>query len=80
MPPTVFSNVRDDMRIAQEEIFGPVISAIPFTDIDRPRLRLCMEALLATRETIMKQLAALHGELLRVTKNDHQFADPLGEA
>ena len=24
----------DDMRIAREEIFGPVISAIPFTDID----------------------------------------------
>lgn len=37
---------------------------------DRPRLRLCMEALLTARETIMKQLAALHGELLRVTKND----------
>ena len=34
VPPTVFSNVRDDMRIAQEEIFGPVISAIPFDDID----------------------------------------------
>jgi aldehyde dehydrogenase (NAD+) len=34
VPPTVFANVRDDMRIAQEEIFGPVISAIPFTDID----------------------------------------------
>ena len=32
--PTVFADVRDDMRIAQEEIFGPVISAIPFTDID----------------------------------------------
>ena len=32
--PTVFANVRDDMRIAQEEIFGPVISAIPFTDTD----------------------------------------------
>jgi transposase len=29
-----------------------------------------MEALLAARETIMKQLASLHGELLRVTKND----------
>jgi acyl-CoA reductase-like NAD-dependent aldehyde dehydrogenase len=25
--------VRDDMRIAQKEIFGPVISAIRFTDI-----------------------------------------------
>ena len=34
VPPTVFANVNDDMRIAQEEIFGPVISAIPFTDID----------------------------------------------
>lgn len=37
---------------------------------DRPRLKLCMEALLAARETIMKQLSALHCELLRVTKND----------
>jgi aldehyde dehydrogenase (NAD+) len=34
VPPTVFSNVTDDMRIAREEIFGPVISAIPFTDFD----------------------------------------------
>ena len=34
VPPTVFANVRDDMKIAQEEIFGPVISAIPFTDPD----------------------------------------------
>jgi len=32
--PTVFRNVRDDMRIAREEIFGPVISAIPFTDVN----------------------------------------------
>jgi aldehyde dehydrogenase (NAD+) len=34
VPPTVFANVNDDMRIAREEIFGPVISAIPFTDIE----------------------------------------------
>jgi len=34
VPPTVFADVRDDMRIAQEEIFGPVIAAIPFTDIE----------------------------------------------
>jgi aldehyde dehydrogenase (NAD+) len=34
VPPTVFADVRDDMRIAREEIFGPVISAIPFTDIE----------------------------------------------
>ena len=28
--PTVFASVRDDMKIAREEIFGPVISAMPF--------------------------------------------------
>ncbi|GLV74417.1 aldehyde dehydrogenase family protein [Streptomyces hygroscopicus] len=32
--PTVFVNVRNDMRIAQEEIFGPVLSVIPFDDED----------------------------------------------
>jgi len=34
VPPTVFADVKDEMKIAREEIFGPVISAIPFTDID----------------------------------------------
>jgi aldehyde dehydrogenase (NAD+) len=34
VPPTVFANVDDGMRIAREEIFGPVISAIPFDDLD----------------------------------------------
>ena len=34
VPPTVFADVRDDMKIAREEIFGPVISAIPFRDVD----------------------------------------------
>jgi aldehyde dehydrogenase (NAD+) len=34
VPPTVFADVRDDMRIAKEEIFGPVLSAIPFRDVD----------------------------------------------
>jgi aldehyde dehydrogenase (NAD+) len=34
VPPTVFADVRDDMTIAREEIFGPVISAIPFRDMD----------------------------------------------
>ncbi len=33
VPPTVFADVKDDMCNAQEEIFGPVISAIPFTDV-----------------------------------------------
>jgi acyl-CoA reductase-like NAD-dependent aldehyde dehydrogenase len=32
--PTIFAGVRNDMRIAQEEIFGPVMSVIPFDTED----------------------------------------------
>ncbi|WP_320176561.1 aldehyde dehydrogenase [Roseovarius pacificus] len=32
--PTIFTNVRPDMRIAQEEVFGPVLSVIGFEDED----------------------------------------------
>ena len=30
--PTIFANVEHEMRISQEEIFGPVLSVIPFDD------------------------------------------------
>jgi betaine-aldehyde dehydrogenase len=30
----VLSGVRNDMRVAQEEIFGPVVSVIPYDDVD----------------------------------------------
>ena len=32
--PTVFTDVQDDMKIAREEIFGPVMSILPFKDAD----------------------------------------------
>jgi aldehyde dehydrogenase (NAD+) len=32
--PTVFANVSNDMTIAREEIFGPVLSIIPYADED----------------------------------------------
>lgn len=34
VPPTIFAGVTEDMKIAREEIFGPVISAIPFDDLE----------------------------------------------
>jgi len=32
--PTVFADVQDDMKIAKDEIFGPVMSIIPFRSVD----------------------------------------------
>jgi aldehyde dehydrogenase (NAD+) len=32
--PTVFADVKDEMKIAREEIFGPVMSIIPFKSAD----------------------------------------------
>src|SRR5689334_6678182 len=34
MQPTVFADVKPEMTIAREEIFGPVLAAIDFTDVD----------------------------------------------
>jgi aldehyde dehydrogenase (NAD+) len=37
--PTVFADVTDNMRIAREEIFGPVISAMPFDTMEEVIVR-----------------------------------------
>src|SRR5712691_8483993 len=34
VPPTIFADATNDMTIAREEIFGPVMTVIPFTDVD----------------------------------------------
>jgi 4-(gamma-glutamylamino)butanal dehydrogenase len=34
LEPTVFTGVTNDMRIAQEEIFGPVLAVLSFDDVD----------------------------------------------
>jgi len=34
IPPTIFRSVKPDMRIAREEIFGPVLSVIKVRDLD----------------------------------------------
>lgn len=34
VPPTIFSDVKNDARIAREEIFGPVMSVIPFSSAE----------------------------------------------
>eukprot|EP00800_Vazella_pourtalesii_P009298 TRINITY_DN234_c0_g1_i5.p1 TRINITY_DN234_c0_g1~~TRINITY_DN234_c0_g1_i5.p1 ORF type:complete len:498 (-),score=104.55 TRINITY_DN234_c0_g1_i5:100-1593(-) len=39
LQPTIFSNVQDDMKIAREEIFGPVQSIIKFKTMDEAIVR-----------------------------------------
>lgn len=42
--PTMFVDVRNDMRIAQEEIFGPVLSVIPFDGGDEDAVRIANDS------------------------------------
>ena len=49
--PTVFAGVRNDMRIAQEEIFGPVAAVIEVDDVD--------EAIAVANDTIYGLAAAV---------------------
>src|ERR1700726_2999827 len=37
--PTVFVDTRPNMKIVQEEIFGPVVTVMPFTDVDEDPVR-----------------------------------------
>ena len=49
--PTIFADVNNSMRIAREEIFGPVLSVISFTDFD--------EAMRIANDTIYGLAAAV---------------------
>jgi len=37
-PPTVLTNTNPRMKVEQEEIFGPVVCAVPFSDEDLERI------------------------------------------
>ena len=43
LEPTIFCNVRNHIRIAREEIFGPVVSVIPFAD-DEEAIRIANDS------------------------------------
>jgi aldehyde dehydrogenase (NAD+) len=59
--PTVFADVRSDMAIAQEEIFGPVLSIMPYEDED--------EAVAIANSTIYGLAGAVFS-----TSDDHALA------
>jgi len=64
--PTVFADVRPDMTIAREEIFGPVLASIEFADID--------EAIARANDS---QYGLAAGIWTRDIKKDHYIARKL---
>ncbi|OLP43009.1 aldehyde dehydrogenase family protein [Rhizobium oryziradicis] len=59
--PTIFSEVRTDMRIAKEEIFGPVLCIIAYDTVD--------EAIEIANDTVYGLGAHVQGKDLAMTKN-----------
>jgi acyl-CoA reductase-like NAD-dependent aldehyde dehydrogenase len=79
--PTVFTNVRNEMRVAQEEIFGPVVCVIPF-DTEEEAIAIANGTVFGLGASVWtKDVARAH----RVTHqlrcgivwiNDHHRIDP----
>jgi acyl-CoA reductase-like NAD-dependent aldehyde dehydrogenase len=79
--PTVIRDVTNDMRVAQEEIFGPVAVVIPFTDEDDAvgkanDIRFGLGSALWTRDVARAHRVAPRIRSGMVWINDHHRLDP----
>src|SRR6202035_5494642 len=79
--PTVFADVKSDMRIFQEEVFGPFTSVTPFKD-EADALRLAHEspfwlaAAIRTNNVARAHRVAANVRAGIVWINDHHRLDP----
>ena len=79
--PTVLADVTNDMRVAREELFGPVVVVIPFDDED-DAVRLANDSPFAlgsaiwTRDVARAHRVAGRLEMGMVWVNDHHRLDP----
>jgi acyl-CoA reductase-like NAD-dependent aldehyde dehydrogenase len=80
MQPTVIAGVRNDMRVAQEEIFGPVLSVIAWHDTDELKalandVRYGLAAGIWTRDTSRALRVADHLQVGTVWINTYGMFD-----
>jgi acyl-CoA reductase-like NAD-dependent aldehyde dehydrogenase len=78
--PTVFVNARPDSKLAREEIFGPVVVATPFTDLDAVieeanNTRYGLAANIWTRDLARAHLTAARLQAGSVWINTHGAVD-----
>ena len=80
-PPTVFVDVGNDMRVAQEEIFGPVVCVLPF-DTEEEAIKLAnatdfgLAGAIWTNDVRRAHRVAHQLEIGVVWINDHHRIDP----
>jgi acyl-CoA reductase-like NAD-dependent aldehyde dehydrogenase len=78
--PTVFGGVKDEMKIAREEIFGPVVTVLPFDSVDEVVARANgtdygLVAAVWTKDIKKAHLAAARLKAGVVWINCYQFVD-----
>jgi aldehyde dehydrogenase (NAD+) len=82
--PTVFADVNNDMRIAREEIFGPVLCVIPFRD-EADAVRIANDTpyglaayISGESETARRIARRLRAGMIRINGGDQGFDCPFG--
>ncbi|MBK9142191.1 MAG: aldehyde dehydrogenase family protein [Candidatus Melainabacteria bacterium] len=79
--PTIFTDVNNEMRIAQEEVFGPVLSVIPFKNIEdvaeqANKVRYGLSGAVWTRDVKKAHKLASHIKAGTIWVNCYNVFDP----
>lgn len=83
--PTIFTDVRNDMVIAQEEIFGPVMSIITYDTVDEA-IEIANDTVYGLAgyvvgedpKTLQKVASSIRAGQIRVNKAETDFSAPFG--